>query len=113
MKKIKICLLLMLATPIVLAARGPVKISQIKADPARFGTKTVQVKGTVVTSVGVLASGGYEIEDETGRIYVITNKGVPSQGAHVIVEGTVFTGATVFGQPVGVAIRESKHQIKP
>jgi len=43
-KKINVCLLLILATPLVLAARGPVKISQIKADPARFGTKTVQVK---------------------------------------------------------------------
>src|SRR5581483_11309588 len=99
----------LIAAALVLTACEPVKISQIKADPARFHNKTVAVRGTVVTSVGVLGRGGYEIQDDTGRIYVLTNQGIPSSGARVVVEGTIFSGATVLGQAVGVAIRETKH----
>src|SRR5262249_55833405 len=104
-------LLLVVAAALVLAACEPVKISQIKADPARYRTKTVAVQGTVVNSVGVMGTGGYEIEDDTGRIYVISSHGIPSSGAKVTVEGTVFSGATVLGQAMGVAIRETKHHI--
>jgi hypothetical protein len=109
--KVKYRLLLVVAAALLLAACEPVKISQIKADPSRFGTKTIAVEGTVVNSVGVLGKGGYEIQDDTGRIFVISNHGIPSGGTKVTVEGTVFSGATVLGQPLGVAIRETKHHI--
>lgn len=87
-------------------------IASIKADPAKYKDKKVGVVGTVTTSFGVLSMGGYEIEDSTGRIYVISNQGVPAKGQRVAVEGTVFTGAMVMGEAVGVAIRETRHRLQ-
>src|SRR3990170_6809343 len=104
--------LLPLLAALILTACESVKIADIKADPSRFRNKPVQADGTVTTSFGALSVGAYEIEDETGKIFVITSHGVPSQGARVRVQGTVFSGATVAGQAIGVAIRESKHEVK-
>ena len=103
----------LLAAALMLAAcEGVTKISEVKNDPSKFRNKTVRVAGTVTNSVGVLQTGGYEIEDDTGRIFVVSNQGVPSRGAKVIVEGTVFSGAMVLGQPVAVTIKETRHQLQ-
>jgi hypothetical protein len=91
---------------------GSVKIGRINADPSRFRNQTVHVTGNVVTSVGLLSTGGYQIEDDTGKIFVISRSGVPSRGSHVTVTGKVMPGAEVLGQAVGTAIRETRHQVK-
>jgi hypothetical protein len=106
-------ILLVLAAGMVLTAcEGITKISEVKSDPSKFRDKTVRVMGTVTNSVGVMSTGGYEIEDDTGRIFVVSNQGVPARGAEVVVEGTVFTGAMVLGQAMGVTIKETKHQVR-
>lgn len=104
--------LLMAAAVVLTACDGVTKISDVKSDPSEFRNKTVRVAGTVTISVGVLSTGGYEIEDETGRIFVISNQGIPARGARVIVEGTVFSGAMVLGQALGVAIKETRHKLQ-
>lgn len=105
--------LILLITGLVLTAcEGVTQISEVKNDPSKFRNKTVRVMGTVTNSVGVLSTGGYEIEDATGKIFVVSNQGVPARGAQVVVEGSVFTGAMVLGQPVGVAIKETKHKVR-
>src|SRR5688500_6112872 len=91
---------------------GSVKIAQINADPSRYRNQTVNVTGTVVNCVGVLGTGGYQIEDETGKIYVLSRTGVPSRGSRVSVKGTVMPGAQVLGQSLGVTIREQSHRVK-
>ena len=87
-------------------------IGRITADPSRYQNRTVRVEGTVTTSVGLLGKGGYQIEDSTGRIYVISGSGVPSRGSHVTVTGQVVPGAEVLGTPVGVTIRERSHRVR-
>jgi hypothetical protein len=110
---VKARLVALLAAALVLAAcEGVTKISDVKNDPSKFRNKTVRVMGTVTNAVGVLQTGGYEIEDDTGRIFVVSNQGVPSRGAKVIVEGTVFSGAMVLGQPIAVTIKETRHQLE-
>ncbi len=99
-------------TAFLLSACGSVKIGRINADPSRFYNRTVRVDGTVVNSVGILGTGGYQIEDETGRIYVLSRSGVPSSGSRVSVTGSVVGGAQVLGRPMGTAIRESQHKVK-
>jgi len=54
-------------------------ISRINADPGRYRNKEVGVVGTVTDSYGVLGNGAYEIDDGTGRIWVVTQRGVPSR----------------------------------
>src|SRR6478672_10964048 len=89
----------------LLTACGPIKIGRINADPSRYQNRVVHVSGTVTNSVGVLGTGGYQIEDGTGRIYVISRSGVPSRGSRVNVTGTVTPGVQVLGNPIGIAIR--------
>jgi hypothetical protein len=97
---------------VFLAGCGPVKIGRINADPSRFRNQTIQVRGTVVTSVGVLGTGGYQIDDGTGKIIVLSRSGVPSRGSRVTVTGRVSQGAEVLGQSMGVAIREESHKVR-
>jgi hypothetical protein len=52
------------------------------------------------------------VQDDTGRIYVISRKGVPSRGSHVTVTGKVTPGAEVLGQAVGTTIREQSHAVR-
>jgi hypothetical protein len=100
------------AAALLFSACGPVKIGRINADPSRYRNQTVRVTGTVVNSVGLLGRGGYQVEDGTGSIYVISRSGVPSRGSRVTVTGKVFPGAEVLGQSVGTAIRERSHSVK-
>ena len=97
---------------LLLAGCAPVTIGRINADPSRFQNKAVKVEGTVTNSVGVLGRGGYELEDSTGKIYVISGRGVPSRGSKVEVTGRVSPGVELLGTPVGVAIREESHKVK-
>jgi hypothetical protein len=105
-----------LAIPVLaamlLAGCAPMTIGRINADPSRFQNRTVHVSGTVTNSVGVLGKGGYQIDDGTGKIYVVSGKGVPSSGSTVEVTGRVSPGVQVLGTPVGVAIREQSHRMK-
>jgi hypothetical protein len=102
----------LVATAILLAGCAPVTIGRIVSDPSHFQNKSVHVSGTVTNSVGVMGKGGYQLEDGTGKIYVISGKGVPSRGSKVEVTGTVSPGVEVLGTPVGVALREQSHKVK-
>ena len=104
--------LVLAAAVIMTACEGVTKIGDVNKDPSKFRNKIVRVEGTVTNSVGVMSTGGYQIEDETGKIFVVSNQGVPARGARVIVEGSVFQGAMVLGEAVGIAIKESRHQVR-
>jgi len=97
---------------LLLAACAPVTIGRITSDPSRFTNRPVKVSGTVTNSVGVMGKGGYQIDDGTGQIYVISGKGVPSRGSRVEVTGRVSPGVEVLGTPIGVAIREDSHRVR-
>ena len=64
-------------------------INQIKAEPDRYANREVAVVGTVTKSFSVMGRGAYEIEDETGKLWVASEKGVPREGARVVVSGTI------------------------
>ena len=104
-------LALVLGAALLLTACEATKIADITNDPSKYRDKNVRVAGIVTTSFGVLQTGGYEIQDDTGKIFVISNQGVPAKDSRVVVEGRVFSGAMVGGQALGVAIRESKHEV--
>jgi hypothetical protein len=98
---------------VVLAGCAPLMtIGRINADPSRFRNQMVRVNGTVTNSVGVMGKGGYQVEDPTGKIVVISGSGVPSRGSQVMVTGRVVPGIEVLGTAVGVTIREESHKVK-
>jgi hypothetical protein len=103
---------LALAAAFLLAGCGATKIGRINADPTRYQNRTVRVTGTVTNAMGVLGTGGYQLQDDTGRIYVISSTGVPSRGSRVMVTGRVISGANILGHGIGTTIREQHHKVK-
>ncbi len=87
-------------------------ISQISADPGKYQNKEVGLIGTVTDSYGLLGNGAYELDDGTGRIWVVTQRGVPSRGSRVGVSGRVYSGLQFGGRNYGLGLREEKRQAK-
>jgi hypothetical protein len=88
-------------------------ISKIKGDPSRYENRTVAVGGVVRDSYGALNYGAYELEDETGRIWVITrNRAVPGKGSRVGVQGKVYNGFAFGGRNFGTVIEETDRRVK-
>ena len=88
-------------------------IGKITADPDRYMDKEVGVAGRVTDSYGIpFVGGAYELDDGTGRIWVVTERGTPSKGARVGVKGRVYSGPTIRGRNVGMALREEERRVK-
>jgi len=83
------------------------KIGEINADPSRYVNKTVHVEGRVTSSFGALSVGGYQVEDSTGKILVVSNRSVPAKGTEVAVSGRVMEGVTLAGRSFGTSIQET------
>ena len=87
-------------------------VNKINADPSRYHNKKVSIVGTVTDSYGVLGEGMYEIDDGTGRIWVVAERTVPAKGARVEAKGHVFTGFVFRGRNMGTVLRESGRKAK-
>jgi hypothetical protein len=97
-------------------------INQLLADPGRYRNDTVKLSGEVVDSYSVANRGAYQIDDGTGRLWIVSEHGVPRKSARVTVKGTVREGFN-FGSlgdliklPSGIAagmvLMESSHKAK-
>jgi len=91
------------------AACGRINIGVINADPGRFDGKEVTVAGRVTSfSIGALGLGFYQIDDGTGKIYVLSEKrGAPTEGATVGVKGTILPSFTVLGRNYATVLKEA------
>jgi len=79
-------------------------IARINADPGRYQNRDVIVSGRVTNSYGLLGKGAYELDDGTGKIWVVTETGVPSKGSRVGVQGRVQSGINFGGRNFGLAM---------
>jgi len=104
--------LLLIPAALLLTGCGSTRIGRILADPSRYQNRNVSVEGRVTNVVGALVAGVYEVEDESGKIYVLSSRGVPTKGARVKVDGTVTPGVNVMGKSFGTTIRERDHKVK-
>jgi hypothetical protein len=94
-------------------------INEIRADPSRYANREVSVVGTVVRSYSVLGRGAYEIEDGTGKLWVVSERGVPREGAKIVVGGTIRDGYNLgslvkIPEPVssGLVMIEKSHKAR-
>lgn len=93
-------------------------VNHILADPGRYRNRQVTVSGSVRDSYSIVGRGVYRIEDRTGGIWVVSDRGVPRRGAHVKVRGTVRDGFNLGGigdrlPPgfgAGIVLVESSHR---
>lgn len=104
--------LLIVPAALLLTGCGSTRIGRIIADPARYQNRNVTVEGRVTNVVGAFVAGVYEVQDESGKIYVLSSRGVPSKGARVQVKGNVTPGINVLGRSFGTTIRESDHKVR-
>jgi hypothetical protein len=105
--------ILLLTTALIFSA-CPTKtsINQINGDPARYRGKDVLVTGEVTNSFGVTGIGAYELNDGTGKIWVLTERGVPSKGAQVGAVGKYVQGINWHGRNYGSALQETDRKVK-
>jgi hypothetical protein len=94
------------------AALAKTTINKINGDPSRYYDKKVTIEGVVTDSYGVLGEGAYEIDDGTGRIWVIAERAVPARGSRVETKGRIITGFVYRGRNLAAALRESGRKAK-
>jgi hypothetical protein len=118
----RVGLLALLIGAMVSSACASRTINQVLADPGRYRDRQVKLSGSVVDSYSLIGNGTYQIEDSTGRLWVVSNSGVPRKGARVSVTGTVREGFSLgsigdrmkLPQAVsaGIVLMESSHKAK-
>jgi len=102
-------LLLSLAALLLLSGcKGATPIKTLLDDPSHFDGQTVQIAGSVTQAIGILGTGEYQLDDGTGRIYVVSKEGgAPREGAKVAVKG-VFHAAFTVGTETAAVVVESE-----
>lgn len=84
-------------------------IADINRDPGRYSGKEVTIAGRVSDSMGALGTGAFQVDDGTGRMWVISeNYGVPGNDAKVSVTGRIQQGFSFGGRSFGVILRETQ-----
>ena len=64
-------------------------VNDVMADPSRYADRNITLKSEVVESYSVAGHGFYRLEDTTGRLWILSTKGVPRTGAYVQVKGKI------------------------
>jgi hypothetical protein len=116
-------LLAMLAVSAMLLSGCAMKtINQIVADPSRYRNRDVRVSGAVVDSYSVADRGAYRLDDGTGQIWIVSDRGVPRTRARVTVTGRIQEGfnAGALGDRIpfppgtasGLVLMESSHKAR-
>ena len=112
LKRIGAASLLAVVALLFTACPSQTTISKINADPGRYRNKEVAIVGTVRDSYGAFGQGAYEIDDGTGRLWVVTRRGIPSRGARVGAKGHVYTGFNFGGRNYGTVLEETDRRAK-
>jgi len=104
--------LLIVAGSLFLTACPPrEKISKIQLDPGRYAGKEIGIAGRVVDSFGAMGRGVFQIDDGTGRMWVLSTRyGVPGTGAKVAVIGRIEQGFSFGGRNFGTVLKETERR---
>jgi hypothetical protein len=97
---------------VALSGCATTSINRILADPHRYRSREVRVEGTVTNVIGALNTGIYQVEDGTGKIFVVSGRGIPAKGTRVRVSGNVTQGVNIMGKSFGTTIQEHGHKVR-
>lgn len=95
-------------------------INKVLADPSHYRNRNVSLTGSVVDSYSLLDRGVYRLRDGSGELWVVSERGVPRNGAQVKVKGKVREGFNLGplasrlprGIGTGLVIVESSHKAR-
>src|SRR5690349_10766706 len=92
--------------------KGATPIKKLLDDPSQYDGQMVQIAGDVTKSIGVLGTGVYQVDDGTGKLFVVSKDGgAPREGAHVGVRGT-FKSAFTIGTETAAVLQETERITK-
>ena len=106
-------------TVVSMAACASTSINRILTNPSHYRDREVRVSGSVVNSYSFANRGAYSIGDESGLLWVVSDRGVPRKGARVTVLGTIREGFNLgsLGDRInlpaglsGLVMMESSHK---
>jgi hypothetical protein len=93
---------LVVATLFLTACPTRTSIERINRDPGRYAGKEVTIAGRVSNSFGALGTGAFELEDDTGRMWVYSERyGVPRR---------IEQGFSFGGRSFATVLRESERR---
>jgi hypothetical protein len=97
-------------------------INKVLSDPSHYRNRDVRLSGSVVDSYSFANRGVYRIGDETGDLWVVSDRGVPRKGARVSVKGRIQEGFNVgslldrialpAGIGSGLVLIEASHEVQ-
>jgi hypothetical protein len=84
--------LLTIATLLVISGcKGTTPIKTLLDDPERNNGKQVQIAGEVTKSPAMPESDAFEVDDGTGKVFVLSKEhGTPREGTKVVVKGVYY-----------------------
>ena len=101
------------------AAACAQSIQKVTADPSRYRDREVTISGRVIDSYSVAGRGAYHVDDGTGRLWVVSEHGVPRTGANVKTRGTIREGVNLgaLGNLIklpsaGIVMVEREHRVR-
>lgn len=99
-----------------LTSCGVTSVRSVHDHPQRhWFNANVELKGQVVDRVPLLGAEVYQLQDETGKIWVLTKDANLKSGERLLVKGKVrFESAPIAGQELGEAyIEEHQREVVP
>ena len=105
-------------TAVVSAACGERTINKVLADPGHYRNREVKLSGSVTDSYSLVGRGAYQLDDGTGKLWIVSDSGVPRKSARVVVKGTVREGFNLgalgdrLKLPNGLVLIETSHKAK-
>ena len=102
-----------LAAGIMLIASGctrHVTTAEIADDPAEFYGDVVSLEGEVTGGYEVAGYGLYELRDATGKVWVVTIHGLPTDGSRLVVRGRVNEPVNLGVVEVGTHVVEDERE---
>lgn len=109
-KKIALASLLLACLALLLGCPQRKNIADVLRDANHYANHDVTVGGQVTHSYGVLGIGAYEIDDGTGKMWVLAEggRGIPADGRRVAVTGRIVPTVTLGGRSFATVLKEYK-----
>lgn len=85
---------------------GVTPIRQVVENPSQH--PHVTVRGTVGDQIGLWGRGAYELKDDSGSVWVLTQSGMPTKASTLVVKGSAAEGVAFLGQNLGVTLTEKE-----
>ena len=84
------------------------RIADLEQNPGRYQNKEVSIAGTVTESFGIMGQGAFQVDDGTGKIWVLSGShGMVGKGQKVGITGKMVGGVSVGTRSFATAIEQT------